>query len=125
MKNSNDNIGNRTHDLPACSAVPQPTASPRAPNQGRSKRFFYSPKRSDRPWDLPSVLFNTYRGSFFGIKRPGREVGHSSPTSAKVKNVLIYASTRPMCLQGVDSENLPLPYVDYNVKFTPTNITAN
>jgi hypothetical protein len=26
MKNSNDIIGNRTHDLPACSAVPQPTA---------------------------------------------------------------------------------------------------
>ena len=30
MKNSNDNIGNRTRDLPACSAVPQPTAPPRA-----------------------------------------------------------------------------------------------
>jgi len=30
-KNSND-IGNRTRDLPACSAVPQPTAPPRAPN---------------------------------------------------------------------------------------------
>ena len=29
MKNSNDtNGGNRTRDLPACSAVPQPTASP-------------------------------------------------------------------------------------------------
>ena len=26
MKYSNDTIGNRTHDLPACSAVPQPTA---------------------------------------------------------------------------------------------------
>jgi hypothetical protein len=26
MKNSNDTIGNRTRDLPACSAVPQPTA---------------------------------------------------------------------------------------------------
>jgi hypothetical protein len=26
MKNSNDAIGNRTRDLPACSAVPQPTA---------------------------------------------------------------------------------------------------
>jgi len=26
MKNSNDTIGNRTHDLSACSAVPQPTA---------------------------------------------------------------------------------------------------
>jgi len=31
MKNSNDTIGNRTSDLPACSAVPQPTAPPRAP----------------------------------------------------------------------------------------------
>jgi len=26
MKNSNDTIGNRTRDLPACRAVPQPTA---------------------------------------------------------------------------------------------------
>jgi len=31
MKKSNDTIGNRTRDLPACSAVPQPTALPRAP----------------------------------------------------------------------------------------------
>ena len=31
MKNSNDTIGNRTRDLPACRAVPQPTAPPRAP----------------------------------------------------------------------------------------------
>jgi len=27
MKNANDIIGNRTHDLPACSAVPQPTGA--------------------------------------------------------------------------------------------------
>jgi hypothetical protein len=31
MKNSSDTIGNRTHDVPGCSAVPQPTAPPRAP----------------------------------------------------------------------------------------------
>jgi hypothetical protein len=31
MKNSNDTIGKRTRDLPACNAVPQPTAPPRAP----------------------------------------------------------------------------------------------
>ena len=31
MKNSNDTIGNRTRDPPACSAVPQPTAPPRSP----------------------------------------------------------------------------------------------
>jgi hypothetical protein len=30
MKNSNDTIRNRTNDLPACSAEPQPTALPRA-----------------------------------------------------------------------------------------------
>ena len=31
MKNSSDTIRNRIRDLPACSAVPQPTALPRAP----------------------------------------------------------------------------------------------
>jgi hypothetical protein len=30
MKKSNETIGNRTLNLPACSAVPQPTAPPRA-----------------------------------------------------------------------------------------------
>ena len=33
MKNSNDTIGNRTRDLPACSAVPQSTAPPGAPGK--------------------------------------------------------------------------------------------
>ena len=32
MKNSNDKIWNRTRDLPACSALPQPTAPPCAPS---------------------------------------------------------------------------------------------
>jgi hypothetical protein len=31
MKNFSDTIGDRTRDLPACSAVPQLTAPPRAP----------------------------------------------------------------------------------------------
>ena len=31
LKNSKNTIGNQTRDLPACSAVPQPTAPPRAP----------------------------------------------------------------------------------------------
>ena len=31
MKNSNDTIVNRSRDLPACSAAPQPTAPRRAP----------------------------------------------------------------------------------------------
>jgi hypothetical protein len=32
LKKSNDLIGNRTSDLPACSIVPQPTTLPRAPD---------------------------------------------------------------------------------------------
>jgi len=35
-KNSNDTIGNRTRDIPTCSAVPQPTALPRTPNVYRT-----------------------------------------------------------------------------------------
>jgi hypothetical protein len=31
LKRSDDLIGNRTHDLPACSIAPQPTTLPRAP----------------------------------------------------------------------------------------------
>jgi hypothetical protein len=31
LENSNDTVGNRTRDLPACSAVPEPTAPPRTP----------------------------------------------------------------------------------------------
>jgi hypothetical protein len=30
IKNSNETVGNRSRDLPVCSAVPQPTAPPRA-----------------------------------------------------------------------------------------------
>jgi hypothetical protein len=30
MRSSNDTFGIRTRDLPLCSAIPQPTASPRA-----------------------------------------------------------------------------------------------
>jgi hypothetical protein len=32
-KNSNDTVGNRTRDLPACVAMPQPTAPKRAPEK--------------------------------------------------------------------------------------------
>jgi len=33
MKNSNDTIGNKTRDLPACSVVPQPKAPLRTPGE--------------------------------------------------------------------------------------------
>ena len=41
MKNSIDTIGNRNRDLPACSAVPEPTAPPAACPDGsvRNRNF--------------------------------------------------------------------------------------
>ena len=40
MKKSNDNIGNRIRDLPACSAMPQPTALPPAPDATVHSLFY-------------------------------------------------------------------------------------
>ena len=46
-KNSNDTIGDRTRDLPACSAMPQLTAPPRFLSQANGnipdERHFYLP----------------------------------------------------------------------------------
>ena len=49
MKNSNETPGNRTRDLPACSAVPQPTAPPRAPYERDAVDKIAGPARSKTP----------------------------------------------------------------------------
>ena len=54
MKNSTDTIGNRTRDLPVCSAVPQTTALPRAPNINCMK---------DIPMTYVSLIMNDMTGS--------------------------------------------------------------
>jgi hypothetical protein len=50
----------------------------------------------DRPWGLPSLLYNGYRVSFSGVKRPGRGVDHPPPPSAEVKErVELYFYSTP------------------------------
>ena len=44
--------------------------------------------------------------SYPGINRPGREVNHSPPFSAEVKNEWSCDSTPALCLHGVDRDNL-------------------
>jgi hypothetical protein len=39
---------------------------------------------SDRPWGLPSLLYNGYRVFPGGRKRPGRDADPSPPSSAEV-----------------------------------------
>jgi hypothetical protein len=41
--------------------------------------------RTDRPWGPPSLLYNGYRVSFSGVKRPGRGVDHPPHLSPRLK----------------------------------------
>ena len=45
-----------------------------------------------------------------GVKRPGLEVDHSSPSTAEVMNEWRYTSNHPTCLHGVDGDNFTFIY---------------
>jgi len=58
MKNSNETNGNRTRTLPTCSAVPQPTALPRAPPPFTSYCFkFEFILLVERAFYIPNTAF--------------------------------------------------------------------
>jgi hypothetical protein len=71
--------------------------------------IFYT--RSDRPWGPPSLLYNGYRVSFPGVKRPGRGGNHPPQSSAEVKErieLYLYSPFGPSW--PVVGRALPLPY---------------
>lgn len=68
------------------------------------KRVFSSVECPNRLWRLPSLLFNGYRGFFPGVKRTGRQVNHSPPSSDDIKNKWSCTTTTLLCLNGVDRE---------------------
>ena len=52
--------------------------------------------RPDQPWGPPNRLYNGYRLSFPGVKRPGRGVNHPPSSSAEVKGrVELYLCSPP------------------------------
>jgi hypothetical protein len=57
MKNSNDNIGNWTRDVPVCSAVPQPTAPPRAPYRSKRDQILHLYKTTGKIRGLYILIF--------------------------------------------------------------------
>jgi hypothetical protein len=60
------------------------------------ENIFSSPRRPDRLWGPPSLLYNGYRGALsLRVKRPGNEADHSPPPSAEIKKIWIYISTSP------------------------------
>ena len=64
------------------------------------EKMLFSPKGPDRLWGPPSLLLNGHWGSLLGVKRSEREVDHTSPPSAEVKNEWRYTSTPPIRLDG-------------------------
>ena len=66
-------------------------------NRGSSlssgKKFFSSTKRPDQLYDRANLLLNRYRRPV--VKRPGIEVGYSSPPSAEAKNECSYTTISP------------------------------
>jgi hypothetical protein len=71
-------------------------------NPDRVKGFISSANRPGQLWGPPSLILNRYRGSFQGVKRAGREVDHSPPSSAEVRNEWSCTSASSRCLDGVD-----------------------
>ena len=67
----------------------------RGSNPGGGEIFRAGP---DRSWGPPSLLYNGYRVSFPGVKRPGRGVEQSLPSSAEVKEIVdlyLYSPSGP------------------------------
>ena len=52
-------------------------------------------------WGPPRHLLKGYRSCLAGVKRSGRDVDHSPPPSAGVKNQWSHTSLPPTCLHGV------------------------
>jgi hypothetical protein len=79
--------------------------------------------RLDRPWGLPSLLYNGYRVFPGGKERPGRDTDLSPPSSAVVKKEYSYTSTPPMSRTACtdpqcmyNSAPLPLPFIQLCTK---------
>jgi hypothetical protein len=71
-------------------------------------------------------LFSRYMDYFLRVKRPERQVGHLPPSCAEVKDKWSYTLTPPICLQGVDRDEVtfhlhPLRHVA--VRFVTANQT--
>ena len=64
--------------------------------------------RPGRPWGPPSLLYNGYRVSFTGVKRPGRGVNHPPPSSAEIKEKYCRTSTSLLGLHGLFMDELQL-----------------
>jgi hypothetical protein len=64
MKNYNDTIGNRNRDFPTCSAVPQPSAPSRTPNDDDDDDDDDNDNKSLRPFQFIALPFPKFSSLF-------------------------------------------------------------
>ena len=76
-----------------------------------ARDLFLCPQRLDPLWAPHSLLFDWYRGSFSGVRRPGCEFNQSASPSTEVRNEWGYGSAPSVCLQGLDKENFTIMYM--------------
>ena len=79
----------------------------RGSNAGGGEIFCTRPDRLCTP---PSLLYNGYRFSLSGIKRPGRGVHHPPPSSAKLKKEQSYTSTSILAFMACSRANFTFAF---------------
>ena len=101
MKNFNDTIGNRTRDLPACSAVPQQTAPPRAPDDDGFLSNFTC-LATQVFWEFYTVATARYKPTFRSSAVPS-----SSKSSITLKRNVPRCFETPLSLYQPTRRNVP------------------
>ena len=74
---------------------------------GKGKRFVLPKNSPHQLWGPTTHLFNGYWGSFPEVERPERQVYHSPPSSAEVKNSYRYATTPIDAFMACKGTTLP------------------
>ena len=80
---------------------------------GARNRRFSSPKRPRRLRGPSSLLCNGYRRPFQVIKRPWRDVDHTSPSSGEINKEWSHTSAHPIRLRGLHRKKFRFPWTTY------------